>query len=122
MCNCSNMREWVDGDNSAPPFRHMEQIGIKTDKWCVLKKCTDCNQLWQVDESDGKSPIGICIKIADENTWNNFDDMLFRMRRLTVRHGGFGDETCAFEGCEKKALKDFAFCPFCAITRMKISG
>lgn len=122
MCECSDMREWVDGDDQTFPFKDMEQTAIKPDKWVKLVKCPDCEQLWQVDASDGKSPRGICIKISDESTWNNFEDLIFRMKRLAFRYGGFSKETCAFEGCNKKALKDFAFCPRCAITRMKVTS
>lgn len=40
------------------------------------------------------------------------------IEKLTLKHGGLSDETCAWAGCEHRALLGLAFCPACAHHRM----
>lgn len=116
------MHEWVDGDNAPMSyFWGMETIAVKKDQYCLLKKCNNCGQHWQVDESD-RYHKGICIKIGSPNDWANFNDAPIRKDRLIATYGGLSDKNCIWSGCMNKALRDIAFCPECALEKNRINA
>jgi hypothetical protein len=116
MCECSNMKEFLRGNNLTPPFKNMAEISINSKNWCHLKKCTDFDQHWQVDEWDKYSET-LCIKINDPDNWSNFDDKPYKIKYLIQKHGGLSEEKCVWIDCKNKALKNLAFCPECVISR-----
>lgn len=121
MCLCSSMDNWVTGDDLSSPFKEMKQVAIKPEKFCTLRRCTDCSQHWQADAYD-KYHKGICIKVDNPEQWMSFDDVPYREKRLVINYHGLSETTCIWSGCSNKALKDIVYCPTCALTRMNISS
>jgi hypothetical protein len=118
VCFCNSQGRWCEGRDSSDPFKNMEEIAIG--EYLSLRKCSVCNQHWQVDVVERANQSGIAIKIDDPQSWKSFDDTSFREERLILRYGGLSENTCVWSGCSNIALVDLAFCPHCALTRNNI--
>ena len=107
MCKCSEYSDvhelWDDAyDEFTGALDMIAEIGDRG-----LFRCSQCSTHWQVDTGRGK----LAIRIADPDSWSEFDDNPIRMKQMIDYHGGLGDQTCQWRGCSNKVLKDMALCP-----------
>ena len=105
------MPSTVRGSSSDLPFKEMEEIDHKADKWIKLLKCGSCGQYWQVDGWD-KYQICLAFKISEPESWLSNDDLQLRMDYLIESRGGFSSEICAWANCQENCLKGLALCVF----------
>jgi len=118
MCACSQIETWCEGTRSDSRFKHMEQIQVGD--WCVLVRCRDCDQLWQVDEWE-KYTHGLAIKYSGTiEDWQKIPDIEIRKDAMINNHGGLADKECQWQTCKNPALQDMAICVTHAYEEMGI--
>ena len=125
MCECSSLSRWLFGDSRTTLFLEMETIeadetvdptGDGSESTRLLKRCLDCQQLWQVDEWK-RETVGLGIKVDDERSWKLTPDHELRRPVLIHNHGGLSERECEWQDCGAQALNDSPFCPDCACVR-----
>ncbi|MCD4718660.1 MAG: hypothetical protein K8S13_02210 [Desulfobacula sp.] len=119
MCECKGLPEFIKSDTSDSYFKKFKQIDWKDDAWVKLIKCPDCGQYWQLDEWD-KYQTGLAIKIEDPESWKTHNDKEIRIEFLIHTRGGLSEKTCAWQGCNNKAIIGLAYCPLCAYEKAGI--
>ena len=73
-----------------------------------LYSCPSCGTLWIVDYWM-RGPMA--VRAAEREDWQDFDERPYRRQLVIEHHGGLGDATCLWRGCNNKVLRGMAFCP-----------
>ncbi len=113
------MEDRVTGWRSDSYFSQMGSIDEINDGWRKVLSCPECSQVWLVDEYDKvQSLFALKIDSPDDLSESKFLDI--HKRFLIKEHGGETRETCLMAHCENRAVKDFAFCACCLITKQGV--
>ena len=71
-----------------------------------LYRCRVCRALWLVEFVG----MALVVRVESEAAAVNFDDRPYRRALVVARHGGLGDDTCAYAGCDQHTLGGMAIC------------
>lgn len=108
MCNCKEQPAVIDISNNHADFK--SQLGqLDVGNWVLLMQCTDCKQLYKVDEWD-KYQTCYAVKILSSEHWEAFDSDALIKDHMVQNRGGLSDEPCICAGCDIKQVKGSAYC------------
>ena len=78
-----------------------------------LYHCPTCQQLWYFDYI---SRSNLAVKLERAEDWHTVDAEAMReeihIQQLLDHCGGYSDDPCKWAGCNNKAVKGRAFCPY----------
>ena len=108
MCQCAELPE-VIYFGSEPDVFQSTLVELSVGNWVKLFRCSDCEQLWRIDEWD-KYQTQFAAKVPDIDTWETYDTTPFEKQLLLQSRGGLSDNICTWARCGQPAVKGVAFC------------
>ena len=100
-------------------FSAMPKVGEADQGWRSILRCPACGQYWLVDEFDKLQSL-FAIKIDNPNKPGESELLEIHEQALLKKHGGESEQDCLFAGCGNKAVKGFALCAKCLITKQGV--
>lgn len=108
MCHCATLPDIIYWESRPAEFESM-LIELSTGNWIKLFRCSECQQLWRVDEWD-KYQVQFAVKVPSVDGWETFDAAPLEKLLLLQSRGGTSNNTCAWAHCGKPAMMGVAFC------------
>ena len=108
MCNCQQQSDLVEISNYHSEFK-ARLSKLEVGNWVLLMSCTDCKQLWKVDEWD-KYQNCYAVKIPSRKNWEAFDSESLIKELMIKNRGGLTDSECLSSGCSVNQVKGSAYC------------
>ncbi|MCJ8300148.1 MAG: hypothetical protein MJK13_14600 [Pseudomonadales bacterium] len=109
----------VTGWRSDTYFSQMKNLGVINDGWSAVLSCPICSQTWRVDEYDKIQSL-FALKIDSPNDLSEAKFLGIHKSYLIKEHGGESSKICLMARCGNNAVKDFAFCADCLITKQGV--
>ena len=112
-CNCSSFSEYMEvfPDDVASFVRRLALLRNKNG--IDLYECPRCHQQWYFDYL---SRSHLAVKLERAEDWHTVDAEALRdaihVQELLDQCGGYSDEPCQWSGCDNKAVKGRACCPY----------
>lgn len=108
MCQCATLQEVIYFESKPNEFEST-LVKISVGNWVKLFRCSECKQLWRIDEWD-KYQTQFAIKVPNIETWESYDATPFQKQLLLQFRGGLSNDICNWARCEKPSVKGVAFC------------
>jgi hypothetical protein len=108
MCQCATLPEVIYLESKPSGFESA-LVELSVGNWVKLFCCSECKQLWRIDEWD-KYQTQFAAKVPDIETWRSYDIVPFQKQLLLQSRGGLSDNICNWARCGKPAVKGVAFC------------
>jgi hypothetical protein len=108
MCECNQLSDAIYLELLPSTFYNTlteQEVG----DWVRLFRCSDCEQLWRIDEWD-KYQNQIAIKIPTTREWELFDSSAHVKQLILQSRGGETNEICRMARCNRAAVMGVAFC------------
>lgn len=106
-CSCTNLPDLFKLE-TYPDFI-LGTVRVATGYWVHLHKCTNCDQLWRLDEWD-KYQSQFVVRIPSNIDWTQFDATSLQKQFLVQSRGGLSQELCGWHGCQSKCVNGVAYC------------
>ena len=109
MCRCSDLPDLIYvEEHPSDLFLRMEHVA--TGNWVELYHCPSCHQSWRVDAWD-KYQVQLAFKVPSQKEWESLDAKPLLLGAIVQGRGGLSGKTCAWSGCDAKAVNEVAYCP-----------
>ena len=107
-CICKDMQSILYLEDTSDSFLDNLELIDSTNAY-DLYKCTRCKQHWRINNLD-KFIHQFVIKLNSIEDWENKDFSSSEKKFILEYRGGLSDKECMKYGCNKKCVKDTAYC------------
>ena len=107
MCNCNEQVNVVDITDCHKGFQK-GLIALAFGHWEKLMECSECGQLWKVNEFEKYQTL-YAVKVPNLNDWENVGNALIK-EKIVQDRGVITEQECMYSGCTHQQVKDSAYC------------
>jgi hypothetical protein len=108
MCQCATLPELIYL-KSKPSGFESTLVELSVGNWVKLFRCSECKQLWRIDEWD-KYQTQFAAKVPNVEGWGTYDTIPLQKQLLLQSRGGLSNSICNWARCGKHAVKGVMFC------------
>jgi hypothetical protein len=108
MCQCATLPEVIYFELKPDGFE-ATLVELAVGNWVKLFRCSECKQLWRIDEWD-KYQTQYAAKVPSIEAWEAHVTKALQKQLLLHSRGGLSENICGWARCGKPAVQGVAFC------------